>query len=430
MNAEWAIADGNAETVDLAVTNEAETQRPKSTGIIETLTRRFNLRPTDEGAHPWFLLSGLFMVVGCVLLNAAAHQRQDEIGPVLLILAVVTVYEVAVLGIGCRFVGKGRRSGEPRTAREGHQLLGLLVVMTADLTFVFNELSVADLGIGTTLAGLALVWGLTKIGIATRVAGLRLGGTAWAVVVVSLGLTFGAALVARAVGGTGRLPEWFGHAVWWPAAGLLAAGLWAFSDPRGAERAAGLHWLRGLILLVPMTSALMHVLALHWMYHFELEPAYLSPVLLGLSVVIMLRVDRSAPKTRRLAEFCGLIGAVTAMSSRDVWRLELGGLDPIAFTPFRVWLAAAVVGYAVVWWRQRTLGLLLVWPLLGGAALMGHNLGMILDRVTGMFEQVWRAMRWLAPKTLWAWGTIVVGMAFVMLGIGAWTSSRRGGTQP
>ncbi|MEM9420547.1 MAG: hypothetical protein AAGA25_16075 [Planctomycetota bacterium] len=430
MNAEWAIADGNAKTVDLAVTAEGTPQRSGGKGIIETLTRRFNLRPTDEGAHPWFLLSGLFMVVGCMLLNAAAHQRQDEIGPVLLILAVVTVYEIAVLGIGCRFVGKGRRSGEPRTAREGHQLLGLLVVMTADLTFVFNELSVADLSIGTTLAGLALAWGLIKIGVATRVAGLRLGGTAWAVVGLSLGLTFGAALIARAVGGTGRLPEWFGHAVWWASAGLLAAGLWAFSDPRGAERASGLRWLRGLILLVPMTSALLHVLALHWMYDFALESAYLSPMLLGLSVVIMLRVDRSAPKTRRLAEFCGLMGAVTAMMSRDVWRLDLGVLDPIAVTPFRLWLAAAVLGYALVWWRQRTLGLLLVWPMLGGAAVLGHNLGEIIERLSGMAEQVWRVLRWLAPKTLWAWGTVVVGLAFVMLGVGTWTSSKRDEARP
>ncbi|MEM7627699.1 MAG: hypothetical protein AAF333_19045 [Planctomycetota bacterium] len=412
-----------AETVDLEVGWQRRGEvRPSG---FAALVARLNLRPTDEGAHPWFLLSGLFMVVGCALLSAAAHARQDELAPVLLILAVVTVYEVAVLGIGGWFVGKGRRGGGWRARREGRQLFGLLVVLTADLTFVYNELSVADLELGAWLAAAALVWGVVKLVVIGRVAGLRLEATGWAVVGAGLGLTFGGAVLARAVGGSGRLPEGFGHAVWWAAAALITAAMWALSDRRGRERAGGLRWLRGLVLLVPTVSAVWHVGAIHWMYRLPISAPHVAPVLLGLSVVLLFRVDRSAPAARRLAVACGYVGALAAAFGGDGWMWGEGTRWDLSFSPLRMWLIAAVVGYSWVWWRQRTLGLLVVWPVLGIAAALGHTPAAMAERAAWIADQAWRVLRLITPRTLWAWGVTVVTVAYVMLGVGAWTSARR-----
>ena len=415
-----------AETVDLEVTQE----RPRRSLRLSSLIARLNLRPTDEGAHPWFLLSGLFMVVGCALMSAAAHARKDELAPVLLIVGLVTLYEVAVLGIGGWFVAKGRRLGCQRTQREGHQLFGLLVVLTADLTFVYNEVSIAAPRLGALLAGAALVWGLVKLAVVARVAGLRLATTGWVVVGVSLGLTFGPGLVARAVGGSGQLPEGYGHTMWWPTAALIAVGLWVWSDPRGRERAGRLEWLRKLVLLVPAASAVWHVLAIHWMYRLALEPAHLAPVLLGLSVVLMLRIDRSAPAVRKLAVACGYVGGLSAAFGGEVWHLGFGTPVETAVSPLRLWLVAALVGYAVVWWRQRTLGVLVVWPLLGVAAALGHTPATMADRMAWMAEHAWGVLRAVTPRTLGTWGVAVVSIAFAMLGVGTWTSAHRRHSPP
>lgn len=422
MDTQWTLTSGDAETVDLMMLNPAGGS--DDSGERETPTRWWTLRP-DGGAHPWFLLSGLFMVVGCTLLNAAAHARKDELAPVLGVAAVFAVYELAVLGIGVWFARRGRGSGSAQTSREGHQLLGLAVVLLADTTFVYNELSVAAPGLGGAIAAAVFVLAIVKLVVVGRVMGLALGRMAWAVVVAGLGVTLGVALLARAVGGTGRLPDGFGHVVWWGVAALVAAALWAGSDPRQAERAGGLRWLRVLMLAVPSVSAVLHVLAIHWMYMAPLSAAHLSPVLLGISVVLMLRANRSAETARKWAITCGVVGALAAAFSRDVWTPGRGTDFEMVVTPLRLWLVAGALAYALVWWRQRTLGLLAVWPMLGVAAALGHSPAAMLDRVAWLADQAWRVLRWVTPRTLWAWGVSTVVLAFFTLGLGTWVSMRR-----
>ena len=92
MNAEWELVDDGSETVDLDVLmgemgdGQARTDAEDRGIDPESLTRWFTATPADGtagvGKHPWFLASGLLMFLGCYLVNAAVHDRPDELGPV------------------------------------------------------------------------------------------------------------------------------------------------------------------------------------------------------------------------------------------------------------------------------------------------------------------------------------------------------------
>lgn len=155
---------------------------------------------------------------------------------------------------------------------------------------------------------------------------------------------------------------------------------------------------------------------MHWVYRGALTPAHFSPVLLALSVVLLLRADRSWTNAWRWAVACGYVGLLSAGFAEEAWHL-------------RVWLIAGALGYGGVWYRQRTLGLLLVWPVMGAAAALGHTPGVMVERIVYAAEQSWRVLRYVTPRTAASWGVTTVTLAFVTLGVGAWSSARlpRGG---
>lgn len=99
MDTDWTVADDGSETVDLALAVE---RLPNGdTHLVEasqggdggSWTRWLGLSGAEGGRHPWFLVSGMLMFVGCYLVNAAVHQRPDELAPVLALVGVFMLYE-------------------------------------------------------------------------------------------------------------------------------------------------------------------------------------------------------------------------------------------------------------------------------------------------------------------------------------------------
>ncbi|MEM1107162.1 MAG: hypothetical protein AAGH99_00545 [Planctomycetota bacterium] len=377
------------------------------------------------GKHPWFLVSGGLMLVGCYLVNAAVHDRPDELGPVLALAGVLLAYQWLVLGLGVWLWRRGTG------VREAKHLLGLAVLLMADTTLVFNELAIAHLGWGTAIGGLAAVVAVAQAGIVARISGLRLGLGGWVSCVCGVVGAFGLPLLARAAWGSGGLPGWWLTGAWWAAAVLIAVSLWAWSDPRaGQERC---RRLRAMLILLPSGSAVMHLLAIHWVYNETWTAAHLSPVLLGLSVVLLLR-SPWAVTPRVAAVLAGLVGGIAAGSGSmsaaysgvngEVMTIDWGVVR-FEWSVLRMWLVVAGVAYAGVWWRQRSLWLLPVWPALFLIAIGGASPGRIVDRGVWLCERVRAGIDVVLPSGLLSWGVMIMVLAFATLGLEAWLSGRR-----
>ncbi|MEM9915272.1 MAG: hypothetical protein AAF911_09940 [Planctomycetota bacterium] len=426
MNAEWELVDDGSETVDLEVLmgemgdGQARSEAEHRGVDPESLTRWFTNTPAYGtagcGKHPWFLASGLLMFLGCYLVNAAVHDRPDELGPVVALVAVLMLYEWLVLGLGVWLWRRRAGLGEAR------QLLGLAVLLLADTAFVYNELAIANLALGAGFGFLAVVVGVVKLVLITRLAGVQLGAGGWLVAVSGVVMTFALPVAARAVGGSGGLPAWLPTALWWLAAALIALTLWVVSGPRWYEMNE--RGISRLIVVCPAGSAILHLLAMHWVYHETILPAHLSPVLLGLSVVLLVRSGWGAGLPRWTAAACGWVGLWTAAGG-DTHTLTWGELE-LEWSAFRGWLLAAGLAYGVVWWKRRSLPLLLVWPTAWLLAGLGSSPGVIFGRLDWLTNELGDGTKAILPQSMLTWGAAVIGLAFAALGVGAWLSGRRG----
>lgn len=194
-------ASGDADTVDLSAL-EGDQFAALSKDGKDKRTQNWAGRWPDIGAggQAWFLLSGVMIFVGCYLLNAVAHLRQDELAPVLVLVGVFGVYELAVLGLGVALC----RRGEALARRGGGMLLGLAVLLMADTTFVYNELSIAAPRLGGAVAAAAVGLTLFKLAVIGRALKVWWGRGGWLTAGLGLLVVFGLPLAARASGGTGR----------------------------------------------------------------------------------------------------------------------------------------------------------------------------------------------------------------------------------
>ncbi|MEM8781825.1 MAG: hypothetical protein AAGE65_03125 [Planctomycetota bacterium] len=361
----------------------------------------------------------MLMFLGCFLLNTAAHERKDELLPVLGLVFVFNVYELAVLSLAAWL----RRNG---AEGESRRLAWLAVVLLADTTFVYNTLAVVGPVIGGTVAAIGLPLAALKLAVVLRVAEFRLRRGELAAVGTALGTVFLLPVAARVVGHTGFLGAGFVYAASWWVAAVLGLGLWALdrasaeaSEPRADVR------LRCAVLGVPLLSVAAHALALPWMYRASsLGVAELSPTLLALSVVMLLRSRPGWSGRRAWAAVAGLSAVLVAETSR-LGYVPADWTPYFSLTPVRLVLLLGAVMYAGLWWRQRSRGLLLTWPALLGVALLGPSLDATWTRLAWTLDGVGPALRSLVPETLAQWGAVAVGGAFVLLALGGWSARRR-----
>ncbi|MEM1097803.1 MAG: hypothetical protein AAGH92_03330 [Planctomycetota bacterium] len=365
----------------------------------------------------------MLMFLGCFLLNAAAHERKDELLPVLGLVFVFNVYELAVLSLAAWL----RRNG---AEGESRRLAWLAVILLADTTFVYNTLAVVGPVIGGTVAALGLMLAGLKLVIVLRLTGLGLGRGEWLAVGSALATVFALPVSARVVGHDGFLPVGFLHAAAWWVAVVLAVGLYAW-DRAAADASASTARgrLRLAVLGLPLASVAVHALALPWMYGLaSFRPietfALIAPLLLGLSLAMLARSLPGRTNRRLLAGVAGVAAMFTAEASR-VTILPNAWPEYLALTPVRAVLLVGGLGYAWLWWRQRSWGLLTAWPTLLGVALLGPSLEAAWSRVASTLEDVGPALRDLVPKTLAQWGAVAVGAAFVILAWGGWSAKRK-----
>jgi len=348
------------------------------------------------------------MFIGCYLINAAAHEHPDTLAPVLGLVGVFNLYELAVLALGLGLMRRG-------TYPQGRQLLALAILLLADSTFIYNELTIAHPGLGSAVAAVGAALALLKLAVICRAVRLTLPPIVWALTGLGVALSFGAPVLSR-VFSTGRgLPDELLLGLWWGLAVLLSGSLITAGQQLKGR-------MGQLILTVIAVSATAHILSLHWVYHESVAPFHLAPLLLGVSVALLVQCPHDA---KRL--FAGVFGvaALLAAQSHLQWELTTGS-NPLRLSPLRLLTITATLAYLWLWWQQRTPGLLAAWPLLAAMTLLGPSFETLRHRVSWLLEQLWIALGWLTPNTLMHWGILLIGGAFAALGLGAWKTFRSG----
>ena len=94
-------------------------------------------------SNPFYALSASAMLLGCWLLSEALHLQAGQIGGLLLLMAVLQVYEGLLVGLGAWLVRTGR------APRDGVTVLVLETVFLVDAPLLAAECVTADARVGT-----------------------------------------------------------------------------------------------------------------------------------------------------------------------------------------------------------------------------------------------------------------------------------------
>jgi hypothetical protein len=348
-------------------------------------------------SNPFYALSASAMLLGCWLLSEALQLQAGQLQGLLLLMLVLQVYEALLVGLGTYLV----RS--KRAPRDGLVVLLIESVFLMDATLLSAECVTTDLGIGTFVAVTTAALAVLKFYWVRRATlDLLPKKVAWVLglhTAVILALPVAAAhLASTRLLGPGVL-----YGLWWLTAALpaLQRVLHHETQPKAAQAARA----RALWSWMPCGLVLLHLWSIGYIHTLDFRAAFLTPLFLGLALV----VDRRQQALKLVLP--GLAVLMSLAPSPDL-SVRLFASGDLTASPLRL----ALVGVGLVWlylgWRDDDRWLMAL-PI-GGAAvyLLGPHAGRLA-----------RAMaRWLAvsvPRDRFGWGALTVIAAFVLLAAGA-----------
>jgi hypothetical protein len=334
------------------------------------------------------------MLLGAWLLGQALHLEAGHVRGLLVLIAVLQLYEALLVGAGVWLVRSGR------APRDGASALVLESVFLCDAPLLAAECVTASLWVGTAaaiaLAALAVVklaWVRRSTpGLLDRVAAGVLGSHA----AMGLALPAAAAHLASA-----RL---FGPAVlyglWWSSL-LLPIGrvvlrrhiAGAASPSRAVE---AWTW-------APAALVLLHLWAVGYIHALDVHPAFLAPLLLGFTLT-----SRREQLVRQVA-LPGLALLLSIGQGAALGAPTAGGA--LLATPLPVTLTAVIATWTYLAWRHRARWL----AILAAASALAGIPGAIVQDLAGGATRLLRTIGTLVPRDAFGWGTLTVLAAFVFL---------------
>jgi len=382
--------------------------------------------------NPFYLLSGLCMMMGCFAIFSQIHGKAEDVGKLLTLLGVFEVYGLSVVALGL-FLARQRRPG---LARDAGYLLVLTCLLMVDATFLYNEAFTAHAWLGLATNALAAGLALVKLALMARVLGVRFARPAWVVIGLEIVLLFTMPGAFRALRRAEALSGVSIYAAWWLAGLVIVAhtGPWmrsADEQAGGPSRRTLQGVVRATMVTLPLVSVLGHLLAVHFVHDRPFFAANLGPVLLAGAIVWVHQFARPGDCCRRdqvVPAALALAAVVVSLHFPEVLVFRPDGPGGIALSPLRLMLfgGAAACGY-VWWWHDGAW--LLGWIMLQtGMGVAGHTTAQIRPA----FERLWsiaaESLRQILPRTVMDWGIVAVVASFALLGAGAAVSmlKRRG----
>ncbi|MEM9414700.1 MAG: hypothetical protein AAGA29_04375 [Planctomycetota bacterium] len=376
--------------------------------------------------NPLFLLSGVSMFAGCFAISRAIHADPENPKALLMLLGLLgllNLYELMVIALGLLLA----RSAA--LVRDARHLLGLALLLMIDLGFVYHESATASLSAGVAIGAVATLLGLIKTIALTRGVGVRLSALATGLVGLDLASVFFMPVVMRWIAGDGFVSPGAMMGVF-SCVGVLVAlhalpKLWSRSTAAPHCDFRQLQALvHGGVVFLPVLSAIAHAGVGPWVYGTGYLPAYVSPVLLGLAVVMGRQLALMGSTRVATAMACVLVGAGVAAACPSPTALVAMVDGPIGFhiSPLR---GALVVSAAIVLWlalRSRAWALTGVTAALVGLAFLGHTPRTMGHRFVRLARAAWELLVDVIPSSQLEWGVFGVGCAFLLLLLGAGAS--------
>lgn len=360
--------------------------------------------------NPFFLLSAMSMLGGCLALTNSLSWSPVRLERILLLCITINIYELLLVALGLFLIT--HRSAR----RDGSILLILEAFFLVDVAFLNAELFTIAPWIG--LAVNVVVLGLVLLKLAVIFAVLRTPFSSRLVGVIAIELialfSLPGLLKLEATLSGGRLTPVVMYLAWW---GVFAIGVMTIGSLRIHTAQGKLNWFAPLVSLLVLVSLIAHTGTGQWVYDQRYWGANLAPMLaLGAFLWLPSRV------TRPVGFLCAIAAVFASMSHNSTLHLSAWTrtITPLDVTGLVVYL---VVGWTLMrslfGWVCGVGAVAILFALFGPSiATIKQWLELSIDRMVAIAEA-------LRPKTLTHWGVIGVVMSFVFLVIGGAISLRR-----
>ena len=363
--------------------------------------------------NPFYLLSALSMLAGCYALNSALAVRTGEIWKLLGLIAALNAYEFLLIGLGLYLI-QARR-----IIRDGRTLLLLEAVFLTDLTFLNAQAGSVSFGAGL-LVSLALISLMAlKVTVILRILWVRLPIRLLGMVLLSLATLQLMPSVFAWYDHHGGVTWRHLYAGWWIAGaliGLLGTTRIAFEPDSVPVRRV----MRAIFLHLPVVSMVAHLGMLHWVYRVPFAGNDLSPLLLGVTVLLTRSPVGLMHELRALRVLMPL--AAVLLAARDSTAISTRN---IPVTTNELTLAAAYATVAYCFFRKRFAPLMAGGAGLAGLALFGPSLQQMINFLAICWRRVAAGIRMLIPSNAMEWGFVAVASSFAFLAIGAAVSLKK-----
>ena len=369
--------------------------------------------------NPFFLVSGVLMLVGCFLINGSVHDKPLLIWPVVVLVAVFNVYEMLIITLAVRLARTRRYT------RDAGFLLLLEVLLLCDATLAYNEVLLKNLPVGVIVCSIALAMAGTKLWILDR--GLRLRTTkagAW-MITLTIALIFLLPGVFRELIRNDWVREGHYFLAWWLISALPL--LTAMTQPWFVLRRHGRsgpdslrRWIARLMFVVPILSVILH---LRGAYYVDDRTFYFynaAPLILGLTAAwVYIHAHTYSPTyLGALALFWTAMAILFSTCLPDslekMWMLP----GEWVLSPMRITLIASGLLLAILGWRCRAWFCLPFSLAMFTLAGLGYDVMRIMRSLRQILNTLRQLGEGLVPDTQMGWGAAAVAGAFVFLAIG------------
>jgi hypothetical protein len=376
--------------------------------------------------NPFFLISGLLMLVGCFTINGAAHGDPSAIWPIAGLILLFNLYEALLIGLAVYL------SGPRKLYRDAACLILLEALLLCDVSLAYSELMMKSLPMGIIFNATAVALVGLKIHLIGRALGLRLTKTGWAGLMAVFILMFGLPGLFRELTRLDLLEPNHFYAAWWAVG--LAAVLTAVSRPWFTSRRSHdpakrklILWTKRCLIALPLASLALHLRAAHYI---DDEPFYLfnlSPMILGVTAAwVHLRArSHRVSDVAAVTLFAGGVAVAlsTSFPNSVIWSVFPDGSMPIS--PLRLTLIATAALGVYAWCRRG------VWVCLPAAlsllfaAGLGHRVSVIEQSLNTLWRKISGVLSMFIPDTALGWGYVAVAFSFLFLALGAVASMIR-----
>ncbi len=350
--------------------------------------------------NPFYALSVSAMLLGCWLLSEALHLQAGRLGGLLVLMAVLQLYECLLVGLGTFLVRTGQ------APRDGVSVLVLESLFLMDAPLLVAECVTADARVGTAVALATLGLAVAKLAwVRRKVAGL-LSTRAALVLAAQSAFVLAVPAAAAHLAWAGLFSAGALWLFWWATLALPFAQQWLRREAVG-EDARGPEWGRAAWTWTPAAMALLHLWAVGYIHSIPFQPAFLAPLLLGLAAT----AERGR-FTRSVA--LPAFALVLSLGQKATLGFPLGPGGPL-LSPLPLGGLAAAATWGYLAWRDREKWLAMLsavcvaaGPLHSSSSRLWHALGRVLAFIDAH-----------RPRDAFDWGVLALIAAFVLLAAGA-----------